>query len=105
MNKYLLLSICYILSPICNAQIVIGNLKIEPTTKNNEIKITNISDKTIDNIQLNGRLAPLEVRSLKPNEERKIILTPSEEMSKQQRKEQIEKEKRALADLISEPKS
>lgn len=99
MNKYLLLSICYSFSALCNAQTIIGDLKIESTTRTNEIKITNISDKTIENITVNGKLLPPELSSLKPSEERKIILKP---INKNEPKTVYDKDKeaKALADLL-----
>lgn len=68
MNKYLLLSICYaFISPITQAQLIIGDLQIESTSKDNWIKITNISNKPIDKIIINGRIAPEKMRVLQPN--------------------------------------
>lgn len=68
MKKYLLLSICYaFISPTTQAQLIIGDLQIESTSKDNWIKITNISNKPIDKIIINGRIAPEKMRVLQPN--------------------------------------
>lgn len=91
MTKYLLLICSLLFTPLmCNGEIIIGDLKIDATTRNNEIRITNISKKTIENIQTDGR--PTDFTSLKPNEEILMTFTPYDEEAMESELKEIEKE-------------
>lgn len=94
MKKYILIA-SILLANNAFAQLIIGDLMIEPTEKSNKIKITNISSKPIDKIIMDGKLLPENMRVLQPNKSITFIFNP-------EIKKQLSKEEKAFADLLKD---
>lgn len=67
-KKYILIASILLTNNVF-AQLIIGDLKIEPTEKINEIKITNVSNEPVE-IKMNG----YSINKLQPNKSLKTSL-------------------------------
>jgi len=96
MKKYLLIASIFL---SCNAyaQLVIGDLKIEPTTQNNWVKITNISNESIS-LRIDRRL----IKVIEPNKSITASFPPITKNKPMTEKEKKEQEQKALLDLLNE---